>query len=35
MTQSELFTIMASGWRTFGAVMAAYVKIAGVEINIC
>ena len=34
MTQSELFTIMASGMaHVSGAVMAAYVKIAGVEIQ--
>jgi concentrative nucleoside transporter, CNT family len=34
MTQSELFTIMASGMaHVSGAVMAAYVKIAGVEIK--
>src|SRR6202790_4868021 len=34
MTQSELFTIMASGMaHVSGAVMAAYVKIAGVEIR--
>jgi CNT family concentrative nucleoside transporter len=33
MTQSELFTIMTSGMaHVSGAVMAAYVKIAGVEI---
>jgi CNT family concentrative nucleoside transporter len=34
MTQSELFTIMASGMaHVSGAVMAAYVKVAGVEIQ--
>jgi len=34
MTQSELFTIMVSGMaHVSGAVMAAYVKIAGVEIR--
>jgi CNT family concentrative nucleoside transporter len=34
MTQSELFTIMASGMaHVSGAVMAAYVKVAGVEIR--
>src|ERR1700686_179445 len=34
MTPSELFTIMASGMaHVSGAVMAAYVKIAGVEIQ--
>src|SRR5438309_78486 len=34
MTPSELFTIMASGMaHVSGAVMAAYVKIAGVEIE--
>src|SRR6058998_2940962 len=34
MTQSELFTIMASGMaHVSGAVMAAYVKIAGVSIE--
>jgi concentrative nucleoside transporter, CNT family len=34
MTQSELFTIMVSGMaHVSGAVMAAYVKIAGVEIQ--
>ncbi|MBM3736094.1 MAG: NupC/NupG family nucleoside CNT transporter [Acidobacteria bacterium] len=34
LTQSELFTIMASGMaHVSGAVMAAYVKIAGVEIQ--
>src|SRR4051794_31954046 len=34
MTESELFTIMASGMaHVSGAVMAAYVKIAGVEIQ--
>src|SRR5436190_4424764 len=34
MTQSELFTIMTSGMaHVSGAVMAAYVKIAGVEIQ--
>jgi CNT family concentrative nucleoside transporter len=34
MTQSELFTIMTSGMaHVSGAVMAAYVKIAGVEIR--
>jgi len=34
MTQSELFTIMASGMaHVSGAVMAAYVKIAGFEIQ--
>jgi CNT family concentrative nucleoside transporter len=34
MTQSELFTIMTSGMaHVSGAVMAAYVKIAGVEIE--
>src|SRR6202166_5142867 len=34
MTESELFTIMASGMaHVSGAVMAAYVKIAGVEIR--
>jgi concentrative nucleoside transporter, CNT family len=34
MTQSELFTIMSSGMaHVSGAVMAAYVKIAGVDIK--
>ena len=34
MTQSELFTIMVSGMaHVSGAVMAAYVKLAGVEIR--
>src|SRR6476646_2261453 len=34
MTQSELFTMMASGMaHVSGAVMAAYVKVAGVEIQ--
>ena len=34
LTQSELFTIMASGMaHVSGAVMAAYVMIAGVEIQ--
>src|SRR5260370_2259253 len=34
MTQSELFTIMASGMaHVSGAVMAAYVKVAGGEIQ--
>lgn len=34
MTQSELFTVMTSGMaHVSGAVMAAYVKIAGVEIR--
>src|SRR5437016_3794057 len=34
MTQSELFTIMASGMaHVSGSVMAAYVKVAGVEIQ--
>ena len=34
MTESELFTIMASGMaHVSGAVMAAYVKIAGVQIQ--
>lgn len=34
MTQSELFTVMVSGMaHVSGAVMAAYVKIAGVEIK--
>src|SRR5512140_216227 len=34
MTESELFTIMVSGMaHVSGAVMAAYVKIAGVEIE--
>jgi CNT family concentrative nucleoside transporter len=34
MTQSELFTIMTSGMaHVSGAVMAAYVKVAGVEIT--
>src|SRR5229473_2141429 len=34
MTQSELFTVMVSGMaHVSGAVMAAYVKIAGVEIR--
>src|SRR6267154_5602057 len=34
LTESELFTIMASGMaHVSGAVMAAYVKIAGVEIQ--
>src|SRR5437016_14413681 len=34
MTQSELFTIMVSGMaHVSGAVMAAYVKVAGVEIQ--
>src|SRR5439155_16639270 len=34
MTQSELFTILASGMaHVSGAVMAAYVKVAGVEIQ--
>src|SRR5262245_4148248 len=34
MTESELFTIMTSGMaHVSGAVMAAYVKIAGVEIT--
>src|SRR6185503_4888883 len=34
LTQSELFTIMVSGMaHVSGAVMAAYVKIAGVEIK--
>src|SRR3954466_2320684 len=34
LTQSELFTIMASGMaHVSGAVMAAYVKVAGVEIQ--
>src|SRR6266850_7465774 len=34
MTESELFTIMASGMaHVSGAVMAAYVKVAGVEIQ--
>jgi CNT family concentrative nucleoside transporter len=34
MTESELFTIMASGMaHVSGAVMAAYVKIAGVQIE--
>ncbi len=34
MTQSELFTVMTSGMaHVSGAVMAAYVKIAGVEIK--
>jgi CNT family concentrative nucleoside transporter len=34
MTQSELFTIMVSGMAHIsGAVMAAYVKIAGVEVR--
>src|ERR1041384_5838343 len=34
LTQSELFTIMTSGMaHVSGAVMAAYVKIAGVDIK--
>src|SRR5439155_5209845 len=34
MTQSELFTIMVSGMAHIsGAVMAAYVKMAGVEVR--
>ncbi len=36
LTESELFTIMTSGMaHVSGAVMAAYVKIAGVSISTC